>query len=249
MLRFRRPFAALLLRSLTGTALLLSSFQAHAQGSPSAKPFATEFTPPTDTLPPHPGAREHEGFYLRLGLGGGAFVLSRSAESNSLSSAPDFADSRITGFSVVSELSIGGTPLPGLVVAGSLINHNHPSPELERDDGRRIELGDTNMLIVLMGGTVDYYPRVDRGFHVGGTLGLSYIVAPSRSAFQQLGGVGPGLAGHVGYDFWISDDWSIGPALRLNLAYATANRSEGSLSGSEDSLLFSSALMFSAVRH
>lgn len=215
--------------------------------SPSAKPYGTDFQPPTGSLPPHAGAFEHEGFYFRLALGPGFLVMSRSAETNAPHSARDFRDSRFTGLTFATELSIGGTPLPGLIVAGSLITQTHPAPELELEDGSTLDLGDGNLSFVIIGVTADWYPRPQHGFHVGGTLGAAYAIARSVSALGQIGGVGVGLSGLIGRDFWLSGDWSLGPLVRLSLAYVTADHEQDRLTGSEDTLLVSSVLSLAAT--
>ena len=215
--------------------------------SPSAKPYAEDFEPPSASLPPHPGAYEHEGFFFRLALGPGFLVMSRSAETNAPSSAPDFTDSQFSGLTFATEIAVGGTPLPGLIVAGTLITHNHPGPELELDDGRTLDLGDGNLSFVIVGASADWYPRPTRGFHVGGTLGAAYAVASSSSALGQIGGVGVGLSGLLGHDFWVSGDWSLGPLLRLSFAYVTSDHERDTVTGSEDSLLVSSALSLAAT--
>lgn len=236
--------------SLTSFALVVAvETVASAAPSPSTKPYADGFDPPTGSLPPHPGAHLHDGFYLRLSLGAGLMLLDRSAETSAPSSAREFADSRVSGPTIPTEISIGGTPLPGLVVAGSLLSHNHPGPDLERDDGMKLDLGDRNMVFMLLGGTVDYYPRPSRGLHVGGTLGILYGVGPSPSVFGQIGGLGPGLSGFVGHDFWLTEDWSAGPVARIMTAYLTADHQEGNLEASEDSLFLAISVMISLVRH
>jgi hypothetical protein len=217
--------------------------------SPSTKPYAVPFSPPSGSLPRHPGAHAHEGFYLRAALGPGLFLFDRSAETSAPNSAPDFTDSRVSGLSIVAEMSIGGTPLPGLVVAGTFLSQNHPAPTLELDDGRTRDLGRGNLTFVLTGGTVDYYPRPSQGLHVGGTLGVAYVSAPSSSAFGQIGGLGFGIAGLAGKEFWLSDVWSIGPILRITMAYVMADNAVNRLTGSEDSLFLSASLSAGVTYH
>ncbi len=70
--------------------------------------------------------------------------------------------------------------------------------------------------LLLIGPFVDGFPNPKRGFHVGGTLGLAGV------SFSKLGAAderreanGFGGAVWIGHDFWVADEWSIGPSLRF----------------------------------
>ncbi|HEY5959701.1 MAG TPA: hypothetical protein VIV60_24265, partial [Polyangiaceae bacterium] len=95
--------------------------------------------------------------------------------------------------------------------------------------------GTSDVSTLLFGPFFDGYPRSRGGFHLGGTLGFAgtRVQRPSEAAgFNRANGFG--LAGWVGYDVWVADEWSAGILLRLMGtrtkadADATANNDAGS---------------------
>ena len=83
--------------------------------------------PPADAVAVGAGAETHDGFYLRLALGGGYMVLNRETEGELRGTTLDVSgSSRIAGGGTAFELSIGGTPGEGLVLAGTLVRPKHP---------------------------------------------------------------------------------------------------------------------------
>ena len=105
------------------------------------------------------------------------------------------------------ELSIGGTPGRGLVVAGTLLTHDRNNPVLRgRPDGD-VELSG-RMGFAMIGMTVDWYPNPRGGFHFGGTLGLAALSAPVPPGdvfVDHIGGGGGGISLATGYDWWIGE--------------------------------------------
>ena len=45
-------------------------------------------------------------------------------------------------------------------------------------------------------------------------MAVAIADAPDESVFDRIGGGGGALSVHLGYDFWIADQWSLGAMLR-----------------------------------
>jgi len=102
---------------------------------------------------------------------------------------------------------------------------------------------------------VDWFPDVRGGFHFGAGLGWAVAVAsaPDASVFDYIGGGGPALSAHLGYDFWIARQWSLGGMLRWTGASLagedTVNTEGGDVTGSEQDRVSVLALTFTALYH
>lgn len=159
-------------------------------------------------------------------------------------------ESEISGGGSAFELSIGGTIARGLVLCGTLYSQSVQDAKLAPEDGEEREL-DGNLNFVLLGPGIHWYPDPTGGFHVGLTIGLAAAVAktPDGSRFENLGGVGGGGSIAAGYDFWIAEQWSIGPMLRLTGANLHGEDKDGNVEASEDDKLSAVSLMISGVFH
>lgn len=66
---------------------------------------------------------------------------------------------------------------------------------------------------------LQYYFNPNDGFHLQGLLGFGALDYVSSSG--QSGGndpTGPFFGLGLGYDFWVADQWSIGPFVRVLMA-------------------------------
>lgn len=146
-----------------------------------------------------PGAHLHDGFYLRMALGYGPLNVTESVANTSV-------ETKLKGNGTAFELIIGGSPTPGLAIGGSLFTHAI-KPKIETATG---SVESTKSIFVLsLGPMVDWFPSATGGFHVGGGVGWGTLNAVNYTS--------TGTAFHLftGYDFWIGNEWSLGPALRL----------------------------------
>ena len=184
-------------------------------------PTPTPAPPPTPTpapaAEPRPGVRTHDGVYLRFAPTFGGMGIGRKTEGPL---GPD-PDTRINGGASGFELSIGGTPWPGLVLAGTVLALDHRNANLDLGDGPKIAL-DGSVRFSLVGATLDWYPNPRKGFHFGGTIGAAALEGP-RPPYgppdrNKLGGAGAGISLLVGYDWWIGEQWSLGVLGRLTMA-------------------------------
>jgi hypothetical protein len=171
------------------------------------------------------GARLHDGFYLRFATGLGGMGLTRKLSTP----ADGTVEAKIDGGGGTSELSIGGTPARGFVLAGTLLTFSNATPTY-KSGGTEQDL-DGTLEFGMVGATVDWFLNPEKGFHLAGTLGAASAKAPSppTDVRPRIGGSGVGLSLAVGYDFWIGDQWSIGVLGRLTVAGLTDRtvRSDG----------------------
>ncbi len=65
---------------------------------------------------------------------------------------------------------------------------------------------------VVVGPFLDWYPNPTSGFHLGGMFGVAALGLQGDDNEMSVG-VGATLS--AGYDFWVANQWSIGPELRL----------------------------------
>jgi hypothetical protein len=159
----------------------------------SAALALTALSPPTASAEP----RTHDGFYLRVGVGPG-YAL------GTLASPAGSGDS--TGVNVSTQLAIGWTLRPGLVIGGGTFPMVVPSPTYDGMDAGGQHVSAT-------GAFVDYYLDPRKGLHFQGGLlfALGYLDGGERASH-----VGAGYGGTlgIGYDFFVTDEWSVGGIVR-----------------------------------
>ncbi|MCC6901045.1 MAG: autotransporter domain-containing protein [Polyangiaceae bacterium] len=186
--------------------------------APSAPP--PQFYPPAlpPPLPPpdtaRRGAHEHDGFFLRMGLG---FAAMMTKTESTLGQATEGGD--LSGGGGTLELLLGGTPAPGLVLGGGLIGHTFTEPDYEVD-GTSTRLEDTELGLTYLALFGQLYFDPEGGAHVQALVAAAeesyrYPLAGTERE-SELSGVGVGLG--AGYDLWIGDQWSLGPAARVSWA-------------------------------
>jgi hypothetical protein len=166
----------------------------------------------------------HEGFYL--GAGGGAGILTAWGKG-------PLGDASITGSATMGDIGIGGTVAPGLVLGGVIrawtargtfdggpvitdakttyyVNGTPTPTKLTLTGNSRINTGE-------LGAMLDWYPNPEKGWHVGGSVGLDVMTLTDDAGTQTTaGGVGGSIFG--GYQFWLGPSWSLGLAAVMSMA-------------------------------
>jgi hypothetical protein len=155
----------------------------------------------------------HDGFYLHIEAGLG--YLSTSGDGP--------IEESFSGLSLDTGLFLGGTVGP-VVIGGGFIYDTVPSPSYSLN-GQDQDLGDTDISLYMIGigPFVDVYPDPKSGLHFLGFAGWGGLEA---SVNGNVGGSDPtGLVAILGagYDFWIADQWSVGPLARLTYAPLSLN--------------------------
>lgn len=147
------------------------------------------------------GAHTHDGFYLRLSLGGGYALDSGKASAGSRVD--------VYGLTVPFELWAGGTVARGLVVGLGLSISPLSSPKSDPvliTSGKGISAQYTRL-----GPFVDYYFDPKQGLHVMGSLNMGGMLVKDAASNKTLGN-SKGLAVNagLGYDLWFANQWSVG---------------------------------------
>ncbi len=174
--------------------------------------------PPTVMLmppkAPDPGRHLHDGFYLRTSLG-----LGPGKATENITGEPQYIWS---GTALMFDVMIGGSPVPGFVLGGAFVYHGISNPTVKRNgSGLSEDTSDVSLNLATFGLFTAIYPIPTRGFNLHALLGYSQVsVSIGGNTIDRGNPSGPSFMGGVGYDFWISDNWSIGPDFRI--AYCKA---------------------------
>ena len=177
----------------------------------------------------------HDGFYLRLGAGPG--MAFGSAKLGDVS-----ADAK--GVAIGTEIAFGTTVASGLVVGGGAYPMIVPSPTYTLA-GKSSDVGAHH--VGALGPFVDWYPDPAKGLHAQLALLLSATQIDGKNGSESGSGVGFGAMTGGGYEFWIGDQWSIGPIARLTYYRVEV---KGSDSGVKTSLsLFAPMVLLGVTYH
>ncbi len=147
--------------------------------------------------------QRHDGWYLRLALGGGYLGMSQRGDRGGRS---------VAGTAAALSLDFGPTIDRGLVSGiGATLMH---APAAGYDPGDA-KIAAT---FVLLGPALDFYPDPVAGFHVGGRLGPAISVLAKRSGAANLVATGIGGSAFVGLDGFVANAWSVGFVLEGSAA-------------------------------
>jgi hypothetical protein len=192
---------------------------------PPPPSYAYAAPPPPPPAPPkkvkHADVHNHDGFYLRMGIGVGALVLSNEKRSES--------DTTLSTGGAAIEFGMGGTIGDGFVLGGRVIGVGGESLELETTEGRSNIDGSLSYATVQL--FADWYLDPESGLHIEGALGpagVSYDPTPSGGREDGLDGDEVDLEGFggslgIGLEGWVGEQWSLGGLLRVNWAALDGN--------------------------
>jgi len=196
---------------------------------------------PADAEPKTRGARRHDGFYLRLSLGGGS-LGARGYRYDALDQRHAY---EFEGNALTTEIMIGGTPAPGVTLGGAYLG-NYAA----RRDPDAAGQPDSWMSLGIVGPFIDVFPNPRRGFHFGGAIGPAGTASYDDNSEERAVAFGFGGSLWAGYDFWVSDQWSIGAELRLSAARVETPAARNLDFRERDQLgVGSGALLISALYH
>lgn len=168
--------------------------------------------------------RTHDGFYARFAAGPGYAIGTLDAPSG---------ESGSTGVGVGTQLAIGWTLRPGLVVGAGTFPAVTPAPSYDGIDAGGQHVSAT-------GPFVDYYLSPTGGLHAlaGLLFAAGYLDGGDREGHV---GFGWGATAGIGYDQFISDEWSLGGIARVTVYQ---------LYGVDDTLqLIAPAALLTITRH
>jgi hypothetical protein len=182
--------------------------------------------------------RRHDGLYFRFALGLGLGHDHSTSDAplpteNIFSFVPAPLDVSGSGFAVATELSIGFTPVPGLVLGVGSFTTSIPSLKAK---SKQEETGNYVFRIsqlAVLGPLVDWYFFPKYGFHAEAAPGLAtYVAGAGEPATegplaQAHTAIGFGFILGVGYDFWLGDQWSLGLLGRFSYGSTTGSDGRG----------------------
>jgi len=147
---------------------------------------------------PAHAAPRHHGLYLRVGIGPGYARGHLDAPTGG---------GATHGVAISTQLAIGWTPRPGLVVGVGTFPMVVLAP---RYDG--VDAGGQH--VSATGPFVDYYPDPEGGLHLqaGVLFAAGYLDGGARASHV---GVGIGATAGVGYEVHVADRWSLGAIARV----------------------------------
>lgn len=156
------------------------------------------------------GAKLHDGFYFRAGLGMAGLIGTYGVEEGGTVGS----DIDASGLAVATELAFGGSPTPGLAIGGGIYSSTVPTTT-HSQDGFEVD-GETSAF-TLIGGFIDAYPDPKQGFHIQGAIGLGAASSGGydSGSTDDVAGFGWGLMGGLGYEAFVSNQWSIGAVARV----------------------------------
>jgi hypothetical protein len=152
-------------------------------------------------------AKTHDGFFLQLNAGLG--YLSSTASSDAGGGEITFS-----GVTIPSSLLLGGTVGP-VVIGGGFFGDYAPSPSM---DPEVVNVDDVTLTLIGIGMFADIYPDPHDGLHFQPFVGWGALEASQGGNSGGSDPTGLVLALGAGYDFWVGNEWSIGPMFRF--AYA-----------------------------
>ncbi len=155
-----------------------------------------------------PGVNEHDGFYLRLALGGGYTSMSASYQGS---------DGTISGGAMALGVAIGGAVSRNLIIYGEFSLSTIGSPEME-SGGESTTRDDLDVSVAGFGPGMAYYVE-PLNLYFSGTLlferlSMKYDDDSDSEANSDMG-VGGTLA--VGKEWWVSDNWGLGLAGQVHM--------------------------------
>jgi hypothetical protein len=157
--------------------------------------------------------RTHDGFQFRGTVGPGYLSTSASIGQESLS---------IKGVSGDFDIYLGGTPARGLVIGGMLNWATAFGPSVTVNGQSYTGTGSTSLSLLTIGPYVNYYLDPAEGLYFLGMIGYGAESYTQNGASGNSPG-GPAFALGAGYDFWVSDEWSLGVLGRFTYGSLSLN--------------------------
>jgi hypothetical protein len=198
---------------------------------PSGYPPSGYYAPPgyplARPLGPPPGAHEHDGFYMRLTMGGGYLHASTSQDGMTTS---------LSGAGLSLNMALGGSVTHNWIVFGEVSVSSASAPVREDTGYPDKTLDNQTLSLISVGPGVAYYFD-SLNLYLSGAVTMSMLTLDrdNSNSSQELTRSGFGASFMVGKEWWVSSDWGVGIAGMLQGAsmkdkYYDQRWSAGSLS-------------------
>lgn len=186
------------------------------------------------------GAGVHDGGFVRLAFGPSWFNGAYEGNFRQSANAPNIpAEVDLTGGAFTAEFLGGGALVPGFVLAARLAITIAPEPTMqfsELSDG----FDDADLDAVAMpfvGMAVDVYPDPSLGVHFFGTFGMTLAELAGDDRVGNASFFGFGYGGGIGYEGFVSDEWSVGVQARVDAAHMFAEGPSASTNATDDEIV------------
>lgn len=162
----------------------------------------------TSRLEGLPGAREHDGFFLRLSMGPGA---GRTRYDESVDGVR-VSEVEASGLSGLLDIGVGGRLVGNLILHGDVIFSRFNSPT-RRVDGVKDASISVSTSATLVGAGCSYY-FMPLNVYLSTTLGLGWLFE-RREGEELRSGTGFSMAVAAGKEWWVgrSGSWGVGAGL------------------------------------
>jgi hypothetical protein len=191
------------LKCVIGGALFLVAFGSGVASATAPAPSSRE----GNQAPAHcpelaPGGRLHDGFFARSESGLAGFWAQISGSGTRTGSR---------GIGQSAALSLGGTPLPGLVLGGVLWTARL-DPTFENQGVTTVPDDDSVKITQLrLGPFLDFYPDPSRGFHAqAGVQFVPQSESDTKGNPVEPAALGAALSLGTGYEWFIAPNFSLG---------------------------------------
>ena len=166
-----------------------------------------------NAVAPAPGARSHDGVFVRLALGPGYLALVGKKSTT----APG-AQGHIRGTSAALDTAVGFAVNDNLILFGELLMSVAPGPSLERV---RTELSDPMLDALGLGCGASYYLDPSN-IHFTAAVLATQLELRGRGSADETETTGTGLGLHLsaGKEWWVADNVALGGAAQVLTAWA-----------------------------
>jgi hypothetical protein len=177
-----------------------------------SEPPASAASSEAEAAEAEPGAHLHDGLYCRVAFGLGHLNV-RSEKG-----------SQVTGWGLSPEVWVGGSPIAGLALGGTvgMLAVWNPEAAITAADsgGLGPVSGEARGMATYssFGVFADYYPMPRAGLHLMTGINFSAFEFTPEGGETSQPATGIGVFGGLGYEWWASEQWSVGPLVRLHWA-------------------------------
>lgn len=176
--------------------------------------------------PAPPPGQTHDGFYLRLQIGGG-YVTGRQG------------DTHLSGGAMAFGFAIGAVVLPNLALVATFTFHEAPDPTA-RTSGGSTTLNDDTLGSESFGAGLVYYVEPFNAYVSASVLDMTADITDAKSNQLASSNDGIGFDVMVGKEWWVGREWGLGAAAEFTAGWMTdANDSSTRWNSFTYSLLFS----------
>ena len=177
-----------------------------------------------------PGFHEHDGFYMRLLMGGGYLSTKEKFGGNTYT---------LSGGAVAFSAAFGGAVAPNLIIYGELggMSVNEPSVSGNGSSGTAKGL---TLNMISFGPGLAYYVQ-PMNLYVSGTFNFTKFSMSDNNNSNNTADsdTGFGFSATLGKEWWVSTDWGLGAAAQFNMGTAKADSGDTTLTGIGFAVMFS----------